>query len=84
MAYIVMAYVVMEFSVCLSALRISMCTGVCVEACRDFFLATLSTGTPIPAQWTCHRRCRDRADIEHHPFAFRSMPTADVGAPVSI
>ena len=24
----------------------------------------LSTGTPIPAQRTCRRRCRDRADIE--------------------
>ena len=24
----------------------------------------LSTGTPIPAQWTCRRRCRYRADIE--------------------
>ena len=24
----------------------------------------LSTGTPTPAQWTCRRRCRDRADIE--------------------
>ena len=25
----------------------------------------LSTGTPIPARWTCRRRCRCRADIEH-------------------
>ena len=24
----------------------------------------LSTGTRIPPQWTCRRRCRDRADIE--------------------
>ena len=23
----------------------------------------LSTGTPIPAQWTCRRRCRGRADV---------------------
>ena len=23
----------------------------------------LSTGTPIPAQWTCRRQCQDRGDI---------------------
>ena len=35
----------------------------------------LSTSTPIPAQWTCRRRCRDKADIEP-PEAF-SMAGVD-------
>ena len=28
----------------------------------------LSTGTPIPARWTCRRRCRDGADRVARPF----------------
>ena len=28
----------------------------------------MSTGVPIPAHWTCRRRCRYRADIEPSPL----------------
>ena len=35
---------------------------------------TLSTGAPIPAQWTCRRRCRDRADIEQPELGAFSRP----------
>ena len=31
----------------------------------------LDTGAPIPARWTCRRRCRDKADIQ---------PIRDAGA----
>ena len=34
---------------------------------RLFRAVILSAGTPIPARWTCRRRCRYRADIAGPP-----------------
>ena len=39
----------------------------------------LSTGTPIPAQWACRRRCRYRADTE--PGFGRRTPRTLCGRP---
>ena len=38
------------------------CAGMDVPVLK--MIASESTATPMPAQWTCRRRCRDRADIE--------------------
>ena len=38
------------------------CVGIGVPVL--FEAVILSTGTPMPAQWTCRRRCRYRADME--------------------
>ena len=39
----------------------SLCS---VTFCSHYSHLGIADGTPIPAQWTCRRRCRDRADIE--------------------
>ena len=42
----------------------------------------IADGTPVPAQWTCRRRCRDAADIEPRVRMMTGVAdTHDLGLP---
>ena len=61
------------------------------DMCIDLGIAggeavILSTGTPIPAQLTCRRRCRERAekvdmDATLYPFAMPDEEAIDASLP---